>query len=253
MALPLPTRSAAVDHPRPLLIAHRGASRAFLENTLAAFQRALDLGVDGIELDVHGTRDGVLVVHHDPTLAIRHGEAVEQVPIASLSAAVVAAHRLHTGDAVPTLEAVFDLVGHRSTMYVEVKAAGVEALVAALLDRHPTVRAEVHAFDHRIPVGVRTLRPGTPIGLLSASYPLDVRAVLAGANAEAFWQHAPLIDESLVHAVHAAGARLIAWTVNDAPHARQLAAWGVDGLCSDVPDVIQTAITSGSAARHQGA
>lgn len=253
MPLSPPPRSAAADRPRPLIIAHRGASRAFPENTHAAFQHALELGVDGIELDVHGTRDGVLVVHHDPTLAIRHGEAVEQVPIASLSGAEVAAHRLPTGDTVPTLEAVFDLVGHRSTLYVEVKAPGVETLVAALLDRHPAVRAEVHAFDHRIPVGVRTLRPATPIGLLSASYPLDVRAVLADANATAFWQYAPLIDESLVRGVHAAGARLIAWTVNDAPHARQLAAWGVDGLCSDIPDMIRTAITMGAAARSLGA
>ncbi|GAB1341293.1 glycerophosphodiester phosphodiesterase [Gemmatimonas sp.] len=238
---------------RPAIIAHRGASRDFRENTLPAFRRALELEADGIELDVHGTRDGVLVVHHDATLAIRHGESIEDVPIASLTAADVAAHRLLTGDLVPTLDAVCALVGERAVLYVEVKAPHVEAMVAAFLDRHPAVRTEVHAFDHRIPVGVRAVRPGTPIGLLSASYPLDVRGVLSWSDATAWWQHADLIDEPLVLAVHEAGVRLIAWTVNSAPHARQLAAWGVDGICTDVPDLIRSALTVLPGAPIQGA
>lgn len=237
----------------PAIIAHRGASRDYRENTLPAFRRALELGADGIELDVHGTRDGVLVVHHDATLAMRHGEAVEDVPIATLSAAEVAAHRLLTGDTVPTLDAVCELVGGRAVLYVEVKAPHVEAMVAAFLDRHPGVRTEVHAFDHRIPVGVRAVRPSTPIGLLSASYPLDVRGVLSWSDASTWWQHAELIDEPLVLAVHEAGVRLIAWTVNSAPHARQLAAWGVDGICTDVPDLIRSALTGIPAAATQGA
>lgn len=237
----------------PAIIAHRGASRDFRENTLPAFRRALELGADGIELDVHGTRDGVLVVHHDATLAMRHGEAVEDVPIASLTAGEVAAHRLLTGDRVPTLDAVCELVGERAVLYVEVKAPHVEALVAAFLDRHPGVRTEVHAFDHRIPVGVRAVRPGTPIGLLSASYPLDVRGVLSWSDASAWWQHAELIDEPLVVALHDAGVRLIAWTVNSAPYARQLAAWGVDGICTDVPDIIRSALTVPPGASIRGA
>lgn len=220
---------------------------------MPAFVRALEHGVDGIELDVHGTRDGVLVVHHDRTLEVRRGEAIEEVPIAALTAAEVAAVRLVSGDEVPTLDAVCDMVGDRAVLYVEVKAPHVEAMVAAFLDRHPGVRTEIHAFDHRIPVGIRAVRPGTPIGLLSASYPLDVRGVLSWSDATAFWQHADLIDEALVLAVHEAGARLIAWTVNSAPHARQLAAWGVDGLCTDVPDLIRTAVLADRSAAGSGA
>lgn len=227
---------------RPLIIAHRGASHAFRENTLPAFQRALDLGVDGIELDVHATRDGVLVVHHDATLTVRHGEAIEVVPLVSLSAEQVAAHRLTSGDRVPTLREVFALVGARAVVYVEVKASHVEAMVAALLDEFPSVRAAVHAFDHRIPVGVRAVRPATPIGLLSASYPLDLRGLLSWSDASVLWQHGELIDEPFVLAAHAAGVQVIAWTVNNTSHARQLAAWGVDGLCTDVPDAISTAL-----------
>lgn len=240
----LPRMPATPTSPlaQPAIIAHRGASRAFRENTLRAFRRALEIGVDGIELDVHATRDGILVVHHDPVVTLHRGQAVETVPLSTLRLSELAEARLASGDPIPTLEDVFQLVGDRATIYVEVKAANVEGLVAALLDRFPGVRSAVHAFDHRIPVGVRAVRPGTPIGLLSASYPLDVRGVISWSDAEAFWQHAELIDEPLVQSVHEAGARLIAWTVNSAPHARQLAAWGVDALCTDVPDEIRTAL-----------
>jgi glycerophosphoryl diester phosphodiesterase len=224
----------------PEIIAHRGASREFRENTLPAFRRALELGADAIELDVHGTADGVLVVHHDPVVTLPGAPA--PAPLATLSAADVARVRLAGDTQIPTLDDVCRLVGDRATIYVEVKARAVESLVAAALDGHPACRMAVHAFDHRVPVAVRALRPATAIGLLSGSYPLDVAAVLAGSHADAFWQHAELVDEALVQSVHAAGSRLIAWTVNSTPHARMLAAWGVDGICTDLPGAIRDAL-----------
>ena len=233
-----PTRPAST----PTIIAHRGASRVCRENTLPAFERALEMEVDGIELDIHSTRDGVLVVHHDPTLTMRPGTVDVAVPIAQLTAADVQAHQLPSGDIIPTLSQVFDLVGNRATVYVEVKAPNAEALVASMLSAYPDVRTAVHAFDHRVPVRVRALRPDTPIGLLSASYPLDLRGVFGASGATVLWQHAELIDASLISAAHALGFTVIAWTVNSAPHARELAAWGVDGICSDVPDAIRTAL-----------
>jgi glycerophosphoryl diester phosphodiesterase len=119
----------------------------------------------------------------------------------------------------------------------------VASLVVDALNRYPAQRMAIHAFDHRLPVAVREQRPNTDIGLLSASYPLDVTAWLSSARPEAVWQHAALIDEAFIHAVQGFGARCIAWTVNDAPHARTLAAWGIDGLCSDVPDVVRRAVS----------
>lgn len=238
----MPQPIATASRRLPEIIAHRGASRECRENTIAAFARALEQGADGIELDVHGTRDGVLVVHHDPVIPVRHGDRCESVPIQALTAAEVAAVRLATGDAIPTLAEVFELVGDRAKVYVEVKAPHVESKVAALLDAYPSVNSAVHAFDHRVPVGVRAIRPATSIGLLSASYPLDVRGVLSWSDAHAFWQYAELIDEPLVSAVHEAGLRLIAWTVNSTPHARRLASWGVDALCTDVPGPLRTAL-----------
>jgi len=226
----------------PQIIAHRGASRDHPENTIDAFTRALELGADGIELDVHATSDGTIVVHHDATVLPDNAPLEARVSIATLATTQLDAMRIRGGHRIPHLDQVFDLVGARATVYVEVKGIGIEAALIECLARHPKARLAVHAFDHRIPLAIRARRPGTSIGLLSASYPLDVQALLRPANADSFWQHATLIDAQFVNDVHAAGVALIAWTVNDASMARALAAMGVDALCTDAPDVIRAAL-----------
>jgi len=226
----------------PDIIAHRGSPRECLENTLPSFIRALEQGADGIELDVHGSDDGHVVVHHDAVLKLEAGDgtggtaAIRELTLAELRAA-----RLHGGHRVPLLEEVLELVGTRATVYVEVKAPHIEAAVAALLDRHPTVRTAVHSFDHRIPAAVRTLRPGTAIGFLSDSYLIEPTGMLYPTAPDALWQYTHLIDEALVRAAHDRGVKVIAWTENDPVRAHLLASWGVDGLCTDVPATIRAA------------
>lgn len=229
----------------PDIIAHRGASRECRENTLAAFALAIEQGADGIELDVHGSADGHLVVHHDPMVRHAAGEGDRPRAIREMTLDEIRLVRLDGGHPLPLLSDVFDLVAGRVTLYVEVKAAAVERAVAALLDRYPDTRAAVHAFDHRIPVAVRALRPGTPIGVLSDLYPIDLSALLRPAAPTALWQHALLIDHALVRTAHADGVQVIAWTENDPAHARMLASWGVDGLCTDVPAVLRAAFAHG--------
>ncbi len=227
----------------PDIIAHRGASRECLENTLAAFDRALAQGADGIELDIHATLDGKIVVHHDPVVRRRVGvKGPATMPIAALDFEVLHAYRLRDGQMIPSLDAVLDLVGNKATVYIEVKATGIEGLLATCLDRHPGANIAVHSFDHRIPVAVRARRPGTAIGLLSSSYPLDIGAMLRPAAAEALWQQASLIDEALVSEAHAAGASVVAWTENDPGHAKRLIAMGVDALCTDTPGALRAAL-----------
>src|SRR5689334_1661332 len=98
-------------------VAHRGASKERLENTLPAFELALERGADAIELDVHRTRDGVVVVHHDESVA---GQA-----IAECDWKTVAAMRLAGSATVPRLEDVLIAVGNRATVYIELKGRGV--------------------------------------------------------------------------------------------------------------------------------
>lgn len=230
----MPALPAAVE-----VIAHRGASREAPENTLAAFARAVALGADGVELDVHRTIDGHLVVHHDPALPTGAGGA----PIASLTLASVQAFRVR-GERVPTLAEVVALVAGRARIYCELKGAGTVAAAVRLLTGLDG--AAVHAFDHRMVREARELAAELPRGILETSYHLDPAAAATQVAARDLWQYEPMIDAALVQAAHSAGLRVVAWTVNDPTRAAQLAACGVDAICTDDVTLIRATLASGS-------
>jgi glycerophosphoryl diester phosphodiesterase len=223
---------------RPEIIAHRGTPREHPENSLPGFERALALGVDGIELDVQLTADGVPVIHHDPEL---HGGDLDGRTIAELSHAELRRHRLAPEVGVPTLRETLESVAGRSTLYVEVKASAAAGPVAELLAPLGAA-APVHSFDHRVPLAVAGHAPGLRGGILLVSYLVDPVAALRAARSRDLWQHWTMIDAPLIDAVHAAGGRVIAWTVNDPAAAVALACLGVDGICSDVPSLVGAAL-----------
>jgi len=204
-------------------IAHRGAKREFAENTVSAFRRAVERGADGIELDVHVTSDGIVVVHHDPDVALAAGrQAIAEMAWSELT---------HAASDVPRLLDVLDVVPHDVTLYVELKGRAVEDCVAALVGA--SKRCAVHSFDHSEVARMGQLAPELPRGILFDHYPADVEASMRYAGARDVWPNWRLIDQRLVSTVHAAGGRVIAWTVNGRSAAERLAALGVDGLCTD--------------------
>lgn len=219
------------------IIAHRGASRERPENSLAAFERAAELGADGVELDVHRTADGVIVVHHDPALA--DGRAIAEVTAAHVTALRV------RGEPIPTLRAVFEAVGRRLDIYCELKGRETAAGTLALIQEFsvPGRAHAVHAFDHRQIAEAQRTAPGIPRGVLEVSYPVDPVGAATDVDARDLWRHAEYVDEALVRAAHAAGRRVIAWTVNDPAMTTRFAVFGVDGLCTD--DVALTKRTLG--------
>ena len=229
----------------PEIIGHRGAPRTFPENTLAAFLRALELGADGIELDVHLTRDGVVVVHHDAVpRAISPMPELAGRPFTALTLDEVRTFRLGRGAPIPTLQEVLDAVDGRAFVYVEVKGRAMEGAVAASLASR-TAWTAVHSFDHRVVQRVRRDAPTLRGGVLLDSYLVDTAAAMRAAAAEDLWEQWEFIDEPLVQAVHQGGGRLVAWTVNDPRAADRLAAIGVDAICTDVPDEIRASLGAG--------
>ena len=236
-----PHPSPLID--RPEIIAHRGTPRAHPENSLPGFRYALDEGADGIELDVHLTADGVVVVHHDPV--VRGGGAPgagHPIRIRDVPARELAAYPLAPGVPIPTLAEVLALVEDRAVVYVEVKAP--EALDAALRCIEASeASCAVHGFDHRVALRTAHLaderpeanaRMRVPTGILSASYLIEPVAALRAARARDYWQEWGMIDDDLVDRIHKAGGRVIAWTVDDVSDARRLADIGVDGVCTNV-------------------
>ena len=226
--------------PRPEIIAHRGTPRVHPENSMPGFAHALELGVAGVELDVHVTADGVPVVHHDDVLH-PNGSPFGGRRIAELRLEEVREHELAPDVRVPLLSEVCALLDGGATVYVEIKARHAEEPVVELVGAL-AARAPVHSFDHRVSRTVRALAPDTPVGVLSVSYLVDTPAALRAAGARDLWQHWSMIDADLVRTVHDAGGRVIAWTVNDPEHAVALARLGVDGLCTDVPDTLAAAL-----------
>ncbi len=213
-----------------------------MENTLPSFERALQQGADGIELDVHVTSDGTVVVHHDAAYRDAGAPELGRRALAATTAGDLRRVRLASGDTIPTLDEVLDLVATRATVYIEIKANAMEDALVRCLSHHAASHVAVHSFDHRIPVAIRARRRQTAIGFLSASYPLNFNALLLDAHVDALWQETHLIDDALIAAAHSFGTRVVAWTENDAAHARALIAMGVDALCTDTPGVLRASL-----------
>lgn len=202
------------------------------ENSLAGFALALELGADGIELDVHATRDGVVVVHHDPALA--DGTSIARTAWADLRRRESA-----PGVPIPTLGQVLELVAGRATVYVEIKGAAIEALVDTEL-RAYAGEAAIHSFDHTLIARLHAAGCPRPLGILFDAGISDVEPAMARTGARHVWPRFSLVTPALVDAVHALGGLVITWTVNDPDVARSLAAIGVDGLCGDDITVFAT-------------
>ena len=223
---------------RPVeIIGHRGSPREHRENTLPSFRRAFAHGADGIELDVHGTRDGAVVVHHDFSTNARTGDAGPVLSLADSTLAALRAVELGN-DKIPTLDEVLSAAPTEAVVYVEVKAQRIEEAVIASI-RSGGRRCAVHSFDHRVAQRVHDLAPEIPVGILQTSYPVDPLRPMRDAGARDLWQQWELIDESLIERVHGDGGRVIAWTVNSSEVGQRLMRWGIDGICTDLPGLLR--------------
>ncbi len=217
-----------------LVIGHRGASGHALENSLEAFRLCVDnplFACDGVELDIHSTADGELVVHHDAVLA-------DGREIGSLDMEELRVIRLVDGSPIPTLA---DALAVLAPIEVFIEAKGLppagQLRLLGVIRSHPfRTRLHVHAFDHRIIRRLHEADATLSLGVLSSSYPLDVASPVLMAGARTLWQEWHLIDRALVERCAAVGIRVIAWTVHGAVEAKALKELGVAGVCGNWPE-----------------
>jgi glycerophosphoryl diester phosphodiesterase len=209
-----------LEHVR--LIAHRGNSAALPENSLAAFRSAWRLGAHMIELDVHLSRDGFPVVTHDDTV---DRTTTGSGPVASLRLSQL--QRL----GIPALEDVLDLP---VPLCIELKtAAAMQAVVELIGDREDVI---VSSTDWDALDFLRQLDPRRPVGYLASAdrASAGVERALAG-GAYAFQPEWSAVTDELVARCHAAGLRIMSYTVNEPELGRRLFEMGVDAIFTDDP------------------
>jgi glycerophosphoryl diester phosphodiesterase len=241
-----------IAHERTLNIAHRGASVVAPPNTLAAFEKAVELGADGIEFDVHLSADGVPVVIHDFTVdATTDGRGrVAGMTLAQLKALDAGCHfdPAFAGERIPTLKEVLDAAGDHLLLNIEMKSTsmrdrGLERTVLAQIEQHGSSdRVLISSFNPFSLRRAKRIAPHMPLGLLYApDMPLPLRRAWLAPLAphEARHPHHTMVDARYMAWARKRGYRVNAWTVDEPDEMRRLIALGVDGIITDVPDALR--------------
>jgi glycerophosphoryl diester phosphodiesterase len=202
---------------RPLLLGHRGAraSRHIPENTLASFELCLRQGCDGFEFDVRRSADGVAVVCHDPV-------------VRGLTIGMTAAADLE----LPTLGDVLQGFGARAFLDIELKVAEIEEETLSLLLKFPPQKGYViSSFLPDVLTRIHEVDSDVPLGFLCE----ERNELSRWEKAPVEWviPHVSLADYALIQKCHAAGKKVMVWTVNDADGMRKLVQWGVDAIITD--------------------
>lgn len=222
-----------------ICIAHRGASGHWPENTLLAFQQALAAGARWLELDVHLSADGELVVIHDATLERTtdgDGPVVLQTyeQLRSLNAGL--------GEKIPRLADVLNLAAGRATVNVELKGVGTGEPVAELLRRRfvagllkpaAVLASSLNESELRELAG---LLPQVPLALVAKTANRHLWRLANELDVWSLHLKKSSINQDLLAEARAVKRKVLAYTVNDQPQLQRLRDWGVDGIFTDYPE-----------------
>jgi glycerophosphoryl diester phosphodiesterase len=236
-----------VDWPTPIIFAHRGSSAHAPENTLAAFELAVQQGAGAIELDAKLSVDGHIVVIHDQSVdrTTNGSGKVAEMPLSALRELEAGSFfsTSYRGERIPTLDEVFEAVGKRILINIELTnyATPFDALVPKVVElvrRHALGKRVLFSsfFPHNLR-RARRLLPEAPRGLLTWAGWMGAWPRTFGWRGpyQALHPYTTDVNERLVQRFHAAGRRVHVWTVDDEAEMRRLFALGVDGIFTDDP------------------
>ncbi len=219
-----------------IIIGHRGAAALEPENTLCSIQKALDLGVDQIEIDVHLTHDQYLVVIHDETVdrtTDGHGA------VADFALREIRQLDAGKGERIPTLQEVINSVRRRAILQIELEGPRTAAPVVRIVEQNGMVdQVLLTSFVHERLHEMRRLNSNIRLAALWFKAPEDACEQAVGIGAEALHVEHHNTDAALVKQAHAHGLKIRAWnpdTVDEMQHVIDL---GLDGVSSNRPDLL---------------
>jgi len=241
---------------KPLVIAHRGDSKNAPENTLASFKRALEIGADGIELDVQLTKDGQLVVIHDERVD-RTTDGIGFVKDFTLKElkrldAGIKFDKKFAGERIPSLYEVFELIGHKNFIVnIEIKSGIVlypgieEKLIKAIEDYDFEDRVVISSFNHYSLRDVKRMAPEFKIGLLyqcGLVEPWHMAIRMKAYSLHPFYFN---IIPELVEGCKKNNIKLFPWTVDRKEDMEMMIKAGVDAIITDDPQTLINLLEKG--------
>ncbi|MFF2200492.1 glycerophosphodiester phosphodiesterase [Streptomyces sp. NPDC058145] len=219
-----------------LTIGHRGVMGVEPENTLRSFVAAQQAGLDLIELDLHLSKDGALVVMHDAEVD-RTTDGTG--PIAEMTLAELRALDAGRGEHVPVFEEVLDAV--RTPLQAEIKDVAAARALAEVMHRRDLVsRVEVSSFHDEAIAEIARLVPGARTALIASRYGTDVVDRARTAGAATVCLNIRRLSLEVVEQARAAGLNIIGWVVNTQDQLRLVRALGLDGATTDYPEIKRT-------------
>jgi glycerophosphoryl diester phosphodiesterase len=222
-------------------IGHRGAKGYEPENTLISFQKALDMQVDGIELDVHLSADSEIMVIHDETVnRTTNGKGF----VNKLSLRELKAFRIDDKHEIPTLKEVFDLVNQGCFINIELKSYDTTEKVVSLIEKYVAKkgwkydRFLISSFDWNALQQVAFLNDKIPIGVLAETN-LDLAQAFAKfIRAKSIHPHFHLLTKENTAQIQEKGLQVFPWTINEIEDIQKIKAFNVNGIITDFPNRI---------------
>jgi glycerophosphoryl diester phosphodiesterase len=218
------------------IMGHRGAPAYEPENTLRSLSRALEMGVDAVEIDVHLSKDGRIMVIHDDTVD-RTTNGTGRVR--DLTYDQLRQLDAGKGERIPSLEEVADLLAGQAHLVIEVKdPSAAEPLVTFFQARQIFGNAHVISFWHPLVKAMKEQEPRLRTGVLLVGCPADPAGLAQAARAEALVLHYGYVTPELVKAAHTHGLLVYIWNIDDIETLKPYLAMDLDGIGSNRPDVL---------------
>jgi glycerophosphoryl diester phosphodiesterase len=224
-----------------LKIGHRGAKGYVPENTLLSFQKAIEMSVDGIELDVHLSADGEIIVIHDATIdRTTNGQGA----VNSLSLRELKSFRIEKEHEIPTLIEVLNLVNKRCLINIELKGKGTAIPVVALIEKYVLEKNWqyphflISSFDWISLLNIHLAKPVIPLGVLT-EYDVDLAFAFAKyIQATSIHSYFHLLSKEKTAKMQEEGLQVLAWTVNEKEDIQKIKSFHINGIITDYPDRI---------------
>jgi glycerophosphoryl diester phosphodiesterase len=236
----------------PLVTSHAACKGHAPENTLAGIERAIALGADAIEIDVHCTSDGVPILLHDETVdRTTDGSGnVHEMTLAAVRRLDAGARQFaprFAGQQVPLLAEVLELTKGKVLLQIEVKQAGIEDQVAQCVrDAGAITSCEVHSFFPQVVARMRSVEPRMAAALLTDTRRVkdwdDFFGFALSLNAQGISVHYEAVTPERVRAGQRRSLTFMTWTVDDIADVEQMLDAGVDSVCSNLPDLVRRAV-----------